>query len=262
MEGEQRDNSAGETASRVAEWVREVLADEAPPAGVARELLLATEGAGDAGAEKGGGYDLHSLWSALTTLAREIGLQGRSFDRLRGDLSALAGLPERVDAALAACRQNSTGEHVAREGAARETNRREMVEVLIDLRERLDRSQATARCGLAAARESVASSWVLRAFGKRAAGETIEAAEAIADGDLLGLERVEELLREWGVTRSKCEGRPFDPGRMRAVEVVRTDAEPEGRVLGVLRNGYEWRGRVIRHAEVEVARPATEGEER
>ncbi len=261
MEGEQRDR-VDQTASRVAEWVRAVLADEAPPAGVAPEILSAAERNGGKGAEKGGGYDLHSLWSALTTLAREIGLQGRSFDRLRGDLSSVAGLSERVDAALAACRENPTGAHAGREGEAHESVRREMVEILIDLRERLDRSQNTARRGLAAARESVASSWVLRAFGTRAAGQTIEAAEAIADGDLLGLERIEELLREWGVTRSKCEGRPFDPARMRAVEIVRTDAEPEGRVLGVVRNGYEWRGRVIRHAEVEVARRETEGEER
>src|SRR5947208_458566 len=49
-------------------------------------------------------------------------------------------------------------------------------------------------------------------------------------------------------------GEEFDSHRMTAVEREETDSVPEGTVVGVYRNGYEWEGEVYRLAQVKVAR--------
>jgi molecular chaperone GrpE (heat shock protein) len=45
---------------------------------------------------------------------------------------------------------------------------------------------------------------------------------------------------------------------MTAVEVEETAVVPEGTVMGVYRNGYEWEGEVYRPAQVKVARSPKE----
>ncbi|MBV9039015.1 MAG: nucleotide exchange factor GrpE [Acidobacteriaceae bacterium] len=41
---------------------------------------------------------------------------------------------------------------------------------------------------------------------------------------------------------------------MNAVETEETSAAPDGTVLAVYRNGYEWNGKVYRPAQVKVAK--------
>ena len=50
---------------------------------------------------------------------------------------------------------------------------------------------------------------------------------------MLGLERLSEALGDCGVREIACEGRPFDPQRMTAVDVEETDAVADGIVLEV-----------------------------
>jgi molecular chaperone GrpE len=49
-------------------------------------------------------------------------------------------------------------------------------------------------------------------------------------------------------------GEMFDPHRMTAVELEETDDVPEGTVVGVYSDGYEWNGQMYRAAQVKVAR--------
>jgi molecular chaperone GrpE len=81
---------------------------------------------------------------------------------------------------------------------------------------------------------------------------------ALTKGYELSLDRLEESLDRLGVGQIDCEHLPFDPDRMKAVDVADTTDVPSGTVLEVYRAGYEWHGQVYRLAEVKVARSPTD----
>jgi molecular chaperone GrpE len=74
------------------------------------------------------------------------------------------------------------------------------------------------------------------------------------------LEQMETTLARHGVTRIGAAGEPFDPERHEAIAVRETGDVPDRTVLEVMRSGWAVRGRVLRPAQVVVARapqPAT-----
>ena len=74
------------------------------------------------------------------------------------------------------------------------------------------------------------------------------------------LDQIEALLARRGVQRIGEAGEPFDPERHDAVEVRMTTDAPENTVVDVIRAGYAVDGRVLRPAQVAVARrPQTSG---
>jgi molecular chaperone GrpE len=52
----------------------------------------------------------------------------------------------------------------------------------------------------------------------------------------------------------RCTDEVFDPDVMEAVEVVGDTGRPPGTVVEEVRPGYRWRGRLLRSAQVKVAR--------
>jgi len=68
------------------------------------------------------------------------------------------------------------------------------------------------------------------------------------------LDQIEALLARRGVQRIGEAGEPFDPERHDAVEVRMTTDAPENTVVDVIRAGYAVDGRVLRPAQVAVAR--------
>ena len=68
------------------------------------------------------------------------------------------------------------------------------------------------------------------------------------------LDQIEGLLARRGVQRIGEAGEPFDPERHDAVEVRVTTDAPENAVVEVIRAGYAVDGRVLRPAQVAVAR--------
>jgi len=101
------------------------------------------------------------------------------------------------------------------------------------------------------------SGQALAAVSPSALPSSDDAAEAV-NGWLQGLELVRErfvaLLAAEGIRQIEARGRPFDPRLHLAVATeLRADA-PDGIVVGVQRKGYRQRERVIRYAEVIVAR--------
>jgi molecular chaperone GrpE len=79
-------------------------------------------------------------------------------------------------------------------------------------------------------------------------------AAGVADGYALSLRRVERLLPTWDVEPVRCTDEPFDPDRMEVVEVVADTGRPPGTVVEEVRPGYRWRGKLVRYAQVKVAR--------
>jgi molecular chaperone GrpE len=68
------------------------------------------------------------------------------------------------------------------------------------------------------------------------------------------LEHMDAVLERQGVRRIGERGEPFDPNRHEAVDVRETDETPDRTVVEVLRSGYARDDRVLRPAQVVVAR--------
>lgn len=77
-------------------------------------------------------------------------------------------------------------------------------------------------------------------------------ADGLADGYAMSLRRVEAVLPQFGLEPIPCEGLPFDPELMEAVEVV--EGVERGVVVEEIRRGYLRGGSVYRYALVKVAR--------
>lgn len=182
--------------------------------------------------------------------------------KLPGDVQAvLDAHREAIDAAKAVAQdardlRQDRDERIMQ--AAHEAANRQFLDLLLDLRDRLERGLRSAEELLREAREDQPG-WLSRAFGaNRRVGRLTGAANALAKGCELSLNQVDESLDRLGVSEIACEGEPFDPDRMKAVDVEETADAAEGTVLEVYRAGYEWHGQVCRLAEVKVARCRTD----
>ena len=82
---------------------------------------------------------------------------------------------------------------------------------------------------------------------------------ALADGLAAVLGQLEAILARHGVQRFGAPGERFDPERHQAIAVRATDEAPDQTVLEVMRSGYALDGRVLRPAEVSVARTPQNG---
>jgi molecular chaperone GrpE len=109
---------------------------------------------------------------------------------------------------------------------------------------------------VAEARESLLRDWL-------EALDSVERAIAmdpsLADGLGAVLRQMEAILARHGVHRIGEPGEPFDPERHEAVAVRETDEAPDRSVVDVMRSGYASDGRVLRPAQVAVARAARTG---
>jgi molecular chaperone GrpE len=239
-------------------WLDRILADEEPPQGIAAELLSVLE-AGEVPEPAGESFDLYSLWAAMTALTQEVKLQGRAFRQLSDTLTPVADLPAALPALLEKAVDGHSGDSERERTLQQEAEQRarqNVLDLLLDLRDRLQRgtkSVQEAGAGMAGTRQS---SWRTRLFGPgseqiRHARETLAALEK---GYSLGLDRLDQALSDFEVRPIPAMGLAFDPRLMNAVEIEETGAAPDGTVLEVYRNGYEWNGKVYRPAQVKVAK--------
>jgi molecular chaperone GrpE len=106
------------------------------------------------------------------------------------------------------------------------------------------------------------ASWRQRLLARedqhRQAGQALERVSDFLDSLIVGytmsLQRVERALQEHGLEPMVALGEAFDPERMEVLEAVSASGRPSGEVVGEVRRGYLWRGRVFRYAQVRVAR--------
>jgi molecular chaperone GrpE len=215
---------------------------------------------------------LLQLIESFTALRQELKLQTKGARGLEENVQqALAGLVEATE-------QLHTVE--AREAESVERASRPLVEALIELDEALERglrsAQATQQQMVEDAlgryeqaaqqrlnRLSAWQRWKARAWWDQARDlfreQTLELHRRmmlpLLEGYQLIYDRLERTLSQLRIQRIDCLGRPVDPTRMTVVELVDSDAEPET-VVGLVRPGYQWHGRLIRYAEVRAARRA------
>lgn len=78
--------------------------------------------------------------------------------------------------------------------------------------------------------------------------------EGILAGYKISLEKVEKVLRSYGLEAVPAEGESYDPEQMEVLEAVPNSGRPNNVVLDEVRRGYRWRGRVFRYALVRVAK--------
>jgi molecular chaperone GrpE len=124
---------------------------------------------------------------------------------------------------------------------------------LLDLRDRLGRGLESVRAVESEIRRRASQSWVARVFRKADKDRDVEQLAALKKGYELGLERLDQTLEEFNAHEIRCQGQPFDPRRMNAVDKEESTTVPEGTVLEVYRSGYEWSGEVFRPAQVKVS---------
>jgi len=233
---------------RFERWLDEALAAEDPPDGIDAEMLATMAEANDEaniGPDHPG--DSYTMWAAMTALTHEVKLQGRAFKELHNTLGTQTSrVAEEIRVAY-----RERERDVQRETERR--SRREMLSTLIDLRDRLGRGLDSVRAAEAEISRRSSRSWLARAFGKPGKRPHAEQMAALTKGYELGLERLDQTLEEFNAHEIRCEGQPFDPRRMNAVDKEESTAVPEGTVLEVYRTGYEWSGEVFRPAQVKVS---------
>ena len=89
--------------------------------------------------------------------------------------------------------------------------------------------------------------------------------DAVAPGWLEGLQLVHKgmttLLESEGVSRIEAAGNVFDPHESEAILYQESTSAPDGEVISVIREGYRQRDRVLRPAQVIVAKRVEEHNE-
>ena len=214
----------GEILQRFEQWLDGAMAGEDPPPGIPAGILD-----GEAAPAESSPSDWHTIWAAMTTLTQEVKLQGRAFKQLSETLAA----------------------------EAERRGRQESLGGLLEMRERLLRGLEGMR-----GRGELRPGFLDRIFARRwrEVEHSLNVVRALEDGYRLSLSHLDDLLSRFQVRAIECEGRPFDPRRMNAVDAEETDRAAEGTVLFVYREGYEWNGELYRPAQVRVAkRPGTGG---
>lgn len=83
---------------------------------------------------------------------------------------------------------------------------------------------------------------------------TSESLEVYSQGVKMTAAELKSVLSRFGVSELKCEGLPFDPNLHEALGAEESDVVPEGHILRVFRTAYKLHDRVIRPAQVIVAK--------
>jgi molecular chaperone GrpE len=63
-----------------------------------------------------------------------------------------------------------------------------------------------------------------------------------------------QLLESLGVKKIETKGQMFNPMLHEAVEIVETEDKPEGTIIEEIRSGYVIDGKLLKPAQVKVAR--------
>ncbi|MEY4617451.1 MAG: nucleotide exchange factor GrpE [Pseudomonadota bacterium] len=90
-----------------------------------------------------------------------------------------------------------------------------------------------------------------RALNIKATPENID---VYSQGVKMSAAELKSVLTRFGVTEVKCEGIPFDPTLHEALGAEETDGVAEGHISKVFRSAYKLHDRLIRPAQVIVAK--------
>ncbi len=229
----------------------EILSEE-PPEGITEEIYRKLEEMNET-SDSDEHEDMYSLWSALTALTQETKLRGRVFSDLRQEIEPMGGFVESTALLLEKLQNFLESNQRQNEESLRRQVMENTADLLIDIRERLLR-------GLDAARKSLTdyqtadSQSLFNKFFRKSSKKRFETIKALIDGYELTMTAVETAMKRHGISQMDCQGRPFNPSFMKAVDVEESDHVDDGTVLDVYRRGYMVYDNVYRQAEVRVAR--------
>jgi molecular chaperone GrpE len=222
--------------------------------------------------------DLHTLLGQFLALRHEVNLQTRA---VRAQQEQNAETLRQLGQALEVLRSR-TADPRPTDGA--EDQQRALLKTLVDLYDALslgareaervqqavlvsleaatgtDQEAAPPLSGLAkwlagrAVRQYADRQQERERVAKEAAGRASEFVESMTTGYGMSLRRVERALERHRLEPIPTVGSAFDPERMEVVEVVSDSGRPAGEVVGEVRRGYVWNGRVFRCAQVRVAK--------
>ena len=181
--------------------------------------------------------DLRSFYRELIALKNELKIESRIIKKGLDDFSHLAKELEK---------EKQTTVDLLRQQDEKVRSRLEkeiFVPLFLDLLELYDRLEA----GCDSMERIQPSLWDRLAGGKKYL-------EAVGTGQKMNLQRLENLMQTYQVTAFSCLGCSFDPARMRAVGMENNPALDDGIVLEELRQGFLWRDKILRFAEVKVNR--------
>jgi molecular chaperone GrpE len=82
---------------------------------------------------------------------------------------------------------------------------------------------------------------------------------AVIEGIKIILKEFHRVLDDNGVVKISAKGEQFDPNKHEAVLAVETEEYPEGTVIEEMRGGYMFNNRLLRPAQVKVAKSVSEG---
>lgn len=244
--------SRDEILRRFEQWLDGALAAADPPGGIDAEILrsLAAESGDEStGPEQGidRRSDAYALWATVTVLIQEVKLQGRAFKELGDGIgSQVSRVGEEIRTAY------RERERDLQRDAERRC-RREILGSLIDVRDRLGRGLDSVRATGSEIPTPSRRGWLARVWARPADRAAASRVVALTKGYELGIERLDQTLDEFGARHIRCEGQPFDPRRMNALDREESSEVPEGTVLEVFRSGYEWNGELFRPAQVKVS---------
>lgn len=261
-----------EILARFEKWLDQTLEKEEPLEGIDESLMAEfrdQEPSRDA-PQAGEGGDLYGTWSAITALTQEVKLQGRAFKQLSETLTPFSQLNDSLKEVASVHRDTVTewrrvaeqyagalqGHQKAWKQEAETHARQEMIQVFLDIREGLLIGLRSVEESQATLTEPVRPGWFKRTFSKQdTESHPVQSiVESLKKGYRMGLDRIEEALKRLGVSEIPCQGLPFDPLTMTAVDLEEAGDQADGTVLEVYRTGYLMDGQVLRTAQVKVAR--------
>lgn len=243
----------GRLLRRFEVWLDEILDGEQAPEGIAAEILDQLQADPADPGRSGPAPDLYSLWSSVTAMTEETRLQARSFKRLRDDLTPMQEMVRSVSSMLDRYEQALDRQEAKVRDSVRKEVLDDVLDVLIDIRDRLVLGRAAAQKSLEALARPLSG---LRSLlgPKKAMTRSRETIAALIEGYELCSERLDDALSRFGVRPIDCVGRPFDPAAMKAVDIEERSDAGDGTVVEVYRTGYRRDDSIYRPAEVKVAR--------
>ncbi len=234
-------------------WLDEMLDQEPAPAGIAAEVLDALQADVDAPQAVDSMPDLFSQWSTLVAMTEETRLQGRSFKQLHNALDPMPELFGKVTGMLQRSEQTLEQLEQKADESAREAVLTDVLDVLLDVRDRLMRGMASAKQAMEQTAPTVRLRLVSR-LRHKTSDQPTETVSALIKGYQLSADRLNELLSQYGVRPIDCLDLAFDPACMKAVDIDTSSGAADGTVLEVYRAGYWRNNSVYRPAQVKVAR--------
>ena len=243
-------------------WLDEILDGEQPIEGISGEILeqLQADTPAEGSGETEAGYDLYALWSAVTTMTEETRLQGRAFKQLHDGLSPMQEMVGAIGTMLERYQAVVNQQEQKTNETWRQAAWKDILETLIDMRDRLIRGAEAARTWLERPEPIQESGFLRRIRGRLfthqpdvRTQQRDEAVRSLLKGYTLCQEVLDDALAQIDVRPMDCLGRPLDPLTMKAVDIGHESDVPEGTVVEVYRQGYWWGEAVYRPVEVKVA---------